>query len=148
MDDSAALNPYTPPQAALEGPAAEAAIVPALWNPDVAGLWSLFFTPVFGSFLVLKNWQAIGDRDRIWLGRMWLAASLVMMLPFLFVPRLQILYVIAWYFAWQRKQTRYITERWGKSYPHKRWGAPILWGIVWMIVVVVAATAVEIAAKR
>jgi raffinose/stachyose/melibiose transport system permease protein len=33
---------------------------PVLWNPGAAGAWSLIFNPVFGSILVLMNWQMAG----------------------------------------------------------------------------------------
>ena len=39
--------------------------VPKLWNPEAAGGWSLIFNPVFGSILVLMNWQALGEREKI-----------------------------------------------------------------------------------
>ena len=36
---------------------------PGLWNPDVAGVWSVFLTPVFGSVILLLNWETIGDTE-------------------------------------------------------------------------------------
>ena len=60
---SSEVNPFEPPKAGLDVPlAAEAG--PALWNPDAAGAWSLLLTPIFGSVLVRKNWQAIGDEAK------------------------------------------------------------------------------------
>ena len=56
-------NPYSPPQSNTVSPPDSPA--PSLWNPDVAGAWSLLFTPIFGSVLLLKNWRAIGREDKI-----------------------------------------------------------------------------------
>lgn len=36
---------------------------PGLWNPDVAGVWSVFLKPVFGSVILLLNWETIGDTE-------------------------------------------------------------------------------------
>jgi len=47
-----AVNPYAPPAADLE--ARELGAVPALWNPNAAEAWSLLFTPIFGSILLLQ----------------------------------------------------------------------------------------------
>jgi hypothetical protein len=102
---------------------------PPLWNPDAAGIWSLFITPVFGSALVLKNWQSIGDESRAKTARVWLMVSIIATLCYMFLPFLGLCYIVIWYFAWQRKQTKYIKERWGKDYPRKSWSVPLLLGI-------------------
>ena len=117
------VNPYAPPSPVLttESPAA-----PRLWNPDAAGVWSVFLTPIFGSTLILKNWQAVGEQPRVKAGRMWLAASILVVIISGNVYWLNLLYLIAWYFAWQKKQARYVNERWGKDYPRKSWVAPVL----------------------
>jgi hypothetical protein len=102
---------------------------PPLWNPDAAGIWSLFITPVFGSALVLKNWQSIGDDSQARTARVWLIASIIATVCYMFVPLLGCCYIVIWYFACQRKQTKYIKERWGKDYPRKSWSVPLLLGI-------------------
>lgn len=105
-------------------------VAPTLWNPDIAGVWSVFFTPIFGSILVLKNWQAIGDEGRVKAAKIWLLVSILMLIPVAFIPLLALIYLITWYFAWQRNQTKFIKEQWGKDYPRKSWGVPLLLGIV------------------
>lgn len=123
------INRHTTPKATLE--VEPSGVAPPLWNPDAAGVWSLFLSPVFGSTLVLKNWQAIGDKARSKTGRIWLIVSIVMLIPTIFFPGLfGIIYIITWYFAWQRKQTKYVKEHWGKDYPRKSWTVPLLIGIV------------------
>ena len=72
-------NPYAPPTANVE--AGENKAAPALWNPNAAGAWSLLFTPIFGSFLLLKNWREIGADDKVRSARTWLIVSVVMLVP-------------------------------------------------------------------
>ena len=121
------VNPYESPKTAATTESSD--VAPSLWNPDAAGIWSLFLTPIFGSTLVLMNWQAIGEEPRVRAGRIWLAVSVLMLIASSFVPALALIYIITWYFAWQRKQTRFVNERWGKDYPRKGWGVPLLIGI-------------------
>jgi len=104
-------------------------VAPALWNPDAAGVWSVFLTPVFGSTLLLRNWQAIGDESRARTGRIWLIASVIMLVVSGFVPLLGFVYLVTWYFLWQRKQTKYVRERWGTDYPRKKWGKAVAIGV-------------------
>jgi len=116
-------NPYAAPEADVRVVAADA---PALWNPNAAGNWSLLFTPVFGSFLVWRNWLAIGERQRA--GLVWFIVSLVMLLPTMAVPGLGLLWLIIWYFGSARGQARQVRERWGNDYPRRPWLVPILIG--------------------
>ena len=139
------VNPFEPPKAALDGVAAIAEDAPVLWNPDAAGAWSLMFTPVFGSVLVRRNWKAIGDEDKARQGTIWLGASIVMLLATIFTGILGFLYIIVWYFAWQRPQAQFIRERWGKDYPRKGWGVPLLLALGVYIAVVVVLTMVIMA---
>lgn len=37
---------------------------PKLWNPNATTLWSLLFTPIFGSLLQNKNWEALGEQEK------------------------------------------------------------------------------------
>ncbi len=117
-------NPYTPPESdvvtATEGS------VPSLWNPDAAGAWSLLFSPIFGSVLLLKNWQAIGRDDKVRAARVWLIFSIVMFSLTIVSVLTGLIYIIFWYFAWQRPQTKYIEAELGKDYDRKSWKTPLL----------------------
>lgn len=104
---------------------------PALWNPEAAGAWSLIFNPVFGSILVLMNWQRLGVQDKIRNAQIWLGVSILMLIAFFFVPSglralVTIGYLLIWYFAAAKPQARYIQERWGKAYPRRSWLWPLL----------------------
>jgi hypothetical protein len=49
--------------------------LPALWRPSAVAAWSLFFTPVFGSWLLMHNWRMLGQDDAARMARRWLCAS-------------------------------------------------------------------------
>ena len=117
-------NPYSPPQSDTVSPPDSPA--PSLWNPDAAGAWSLLFTPVFGSVLLLKNWRAIGREDKIGTARIWLIISIVMLVVTIFSGGIGFIYIIIWYFAWQKPQTKFVKSQWGKDYPKKSWKIPLL----------------------
>jgi hypothetical protein len=42
----------------------DADAAPALWNPNAAANWSLLFSPMFGAWLHMKNWAALGEPER------------------------------------------------------------------------------------
>ena len=70
-------NPYAPPSARVaDGVNTDAP--PALWNPNAAANWCLIFTPAFGAFLNMLNWDALGEGERAASSKRWFAASLVM----------------------------------------------------------------------
>lgn len=139
-------NPFEPPKATLADVAAVAEDAPALWNPDAAGAWSLLLTPIFGSALVRRNWQAIGDAAKARAGTIWLAVSiLVFAFAVIVFPLIGFPYIIVWYFAWQRPQTQYIRERWGKDYPRKGWATPLVIGVVIYAVVIIGLSMLAVA---
>ena len=53
---------YAPPTAHVDDvhAARQSAVAPPLWNPGAAMAWSLLFSPIFGAFVHMKNWQALG----------------------------------------------------------------------------------------
>ena len=130
MDD----NPNTTAHFTRES----AVIAPALWNPTVAGMWSVLLTPIFGSVVILKNWQSIGEQPRVKTGWAWLAVSVAMIIVFGATYWIHLIYLLAWYLAWPMKQARYVNERWGANYPKKSWVAPLLVGLGVIVALAVA----------
>jgi len=121
-------------------------VAPPLWNPDVAGIWSIFLTPIFGSTLVLMNWKSIGDDAKTRTARTWLIVSIIMLVPAALIPGVVgLAYIVIWYFFWQRKQTKYIQEHWGKNYQRKGWSKPLLIGIGVMVVMSILGALLEAA---
>jgi hypothetical protein len=105
--------------------------VPALWNPEAAGAWSLIFNPIFGSILVLMNWKALGIKEKIRNAQIWLGVSIVMLVILFFLPSVllslvSLTYLLIWYFSAAKPQAKYISERWGKDYARKSWLWPLL----------------------
>ena len=56
-------NPYAAPKARVEDDRRAAAAAP-IWNPSAAASWSLPFSPIFGAYLHMLNWRALGDEQK------------------------------------------------------------------------------------
>ena len=95
-----------------------------LWNPDAAGAWSILFTPVFGSILVRKNWQALGDSKKAKTGSIWLLVSVFILIASIFIPISGFVFLIIWYFAYQKPQTSFVKSQVG-TYTKKGWLKPL-----------------------
>ena len=108
----------------------------ALWNPTAVGNWSLIFTPVFGSILILMNWQAMEKKEQIRNAQIWLVVSILMFGVQLVsgIPSLGLLYFGIWYFASAKLQAKYVKELWGEEYPRRSWLWPLIIGFVALIV--------------
>ena len=51
----------------------------ALWNPTAIALWSVPFSPLFGAWLHMHNWTALGDARQADVARRWFNALLILM---------------------------------------------------------------------
>lgn len=133
------VNPYAPPKAQVTDVAAEGAAQP-IWNPNAAASWSLLFSPAFGSFLQMLNWRALGESQKADDARGWFIVSLAMLAVYVLVGAFAadaqaadaisravgFAFLLIWYFAAAKQQAKYVKERWGKDYPRRGWGKPIL----------------------
>jgi hypothetical protein len=134
-----ATNLYAPPKARL----ADVVLhedAPALWNPGAAASWSVLLSPAFGAFLHMKNWEALGEPDKAAGAKKWLViyivtiAGLALVSAFLpynrAIPAILRLagfgLLLGWYFASGKPQMNFVKSRYGKEYPRKGWGQPIL----------------------
>lgn len=128
--DTVAANPFAPPKADVADVLPGGAVAPALWNPNAAANWSLLFSPVFGAFLHMKNWEALGEPNKASASGRWAAIALVVFvvlaLAGAFLPErpmdgisraVAIGLLFGWYFASARQQTAYVKARFGKDYP-------------------------------
>lgn len=135
---TSADNPYAAPDSPMqEAVAAESA--PPLWNPNAAASWSLLFSPVFGAYLQMRNWQALGDAQKAKQSWYWCVSSLVLILglviagillpessPFQKIGnRSGFILLLAWYFSLGKQQAALVKERFGNDYPRRGWGAPL-----------------------
>jgi hypothetical protein len=155
MDD----NRYAPPKAmvddagagSLDGPA------PALWNPNAAVNWCLLFSPVFGTWLHWKNWQALGEQGKARSAMGWLVAAVAVLVISMVVAianeaggrAFNFLFLLVWYFAAAKAQAKFVKERYGDRYPRRGWLLPIGIALGAFVVLVfgVMAVAFAIAAR-
>ena len=134
-----ATNLYAPPKSKVadivQGEAA-----PALWNPGAAASWSLLFSPAFGAFLHMKNWEALGESDKAAGAKKWVVIYIVTIVGLAavsaFLPHNRAIpailrltgfcLLLSWYFVSGKPQLEFVKSRYGKQYPRKGWGQPIL----------------------
>ena len=148
-------NPYAPPKAVVEGAPLGAAAAPPLWNPNAAANWCLLFSPMFGAWIQMKNWTALGQTQRAASSRTWLIISTIVVagsvLLDLLLPRstlsalttpIAFLTLIVWYFASGRPHAKWVDQRFGADYPRRGWMQPLLWGLCGYVVVIAAGAIV------
>jgi len=138
MTTAGSANPYAPPKAQVTDVGAEGA--QPIWNPNAAASWSLLFSPAFGAFLQMLNWRALGQAQKADDARGWFIVSLAMLAVYILIGvfaadakvadglsrAVGFAYLLIWYFAAGREQAKYVKEKWGKDYPRRGWGRPIL----------------------
>jgi hypothetical protein len=112
----------------------------ALWNPVVAAGWSVVFTPAFGAWLVMRNWEALGDRRQAELSRKWFVFSIgllaVRLLSSAINTRLNSQsnlllwfswgYLVVWWLAAAAPQARAVRARYGADFPRHGWDYAML----------------------
>lgn len=112
----------------------------AIWNPAAAACWSLLFTPAFGAYLVMRNWEAMGQPRQAALARKWFAFSLgllvVQVLSAAFNARLNshsdlvqwcgLAFLAAWCVGAVLPQALLVRARFGAGYPRKGWDRALL----------------------
>jgi uncharacterized membrane protein YfcA len=132
-------NLYAPPKAPVAD-IVQAEAAPALWNPGAAASWSLLFSPAFGAFLHMKNWEALGEPDKAAAARKWAVIYIVTIIGLsvagAFLPSNKAIpgivrlcgfvLLVSWYFASGKPQLEFVKERYGKDYPRKGWAQPLL----------------------
>jgi len=101
-----------------------------LWNPNAAGLWSFLFTPIFGSMLIAKNWETMGEPGRASAARWSITAFLVIgALVEYFAPHTEkaaaIIFLVVWYFVINRPQAHAVRKHFGGEYERRPWGFPL-----------------------
>jgi hypothetical protein len=115
-----------------------------LWNPSAAATWSLVFTPAFGAFIHMLNWQALGQPAQAAAARRWFYASLALLMlqiwtralnarfgtePLLLHPA-SVLFLLVWYFGAARPQARLVRARYGAGYRRRRWDSVLMGAVM------------------
>jgi hypothetical protein len=151
-------NPYAPPKAEVAD-IVDGRVAPALWNPNAAASWSLLFSPAFGAFLHMKNWQALGEPAKAAAAKTWVVVTLSVLVGFsvlsAFLPNsktidglsriIALVLLLSWYYASGRSQVAFVKARFGKRYPRRGWLKPLLFALlalVGFVAVIVAVAAV------
>ena len=135
-------NPYAPPQAKVADidQLVTGENAPALWNPNAAASWSLLFTPIFGAYLHMRNWEALGQPEKAASSKNWMIGSIVCALLLVIVPMFLpdskgvdalgrafgFALLITWYYAIGKSQQAFVLGKFGKTYPRRGWSKPLL----------------------
>ncbi|HEX8614765.1 MAG TPA: hypothetical protein VF800_26075 [Telluria sp.] len=114
-----------------------------LWNPDAAACWSLLFTPLFGTYLLIRNWEALGEPKRAERTCWWFAASLIVLILNFYLSLLReeaspmqtshVVLLLVWYIAAASPQERYVRERFGTDYARRSWALALPCALVLLL---------------
>jgi cytochrome bd-type quinol oxidase subunit 2 len=117
---------------------------PALWNPAAAAGWSIVFTPAFGAYLVMRNWETLGNRQQAAIARVWFCFSLGLLGVELlasainervnsesnFMRWVAIAYLPVWWLGAALPQAWLVRSRFGALYPRKGWDTALLAAVI------------------
>lgn len=131
---------------------------PALWNPNAAASWSLIFSPIFGSILQMKNWQALGQAEKASRSRKWAKISVavlaLMVVASFILPESNTLdgisrlaglvLLLSWYYAHGKEQNAYVLARFGQGYARRGWGKPIGLALLCLLAFVAAVAMIVV----
>lgn len=129
----------------------ETSTAPALWNPSALANWSLLLSPLWGSYLVAKNYAAMGAQKDAKKAMEWFYVGIAVLLSvFILSPfgwfgaamLVYVVYLVLWNFMSARKQLRAVVAAYGKDYERQPWGKVLAVGVAallaWQIIVQVA----------
>lgn len=110
---------------------------PALWNPLIAALWSILFSPAFGAVLHARNAEALGRKEEADANWKWFYGTALFLIVSLWVACIPAIPSIAfkisalvlwaaWYFSTGRAQTLAVKKSLRTDYQRKDWAPPLL----------------------
>jgi hypothetical protein len=116
----------------------------AIWNPAVAACWSIVFTPAFGAYLLMRNWETLGDTRQAAIARKWFCFSLgllaVQLLSTAIDSRLNSEsnlmhwvgwgYLVAWWLGAALPQAWLVRARFGSTYERKGWDGALMLAVM------------------
>lgn len=115
---------------------------PPLWNPNAAALWSLLFTPAFGSVLLHLNAKALGRENEANAFGLWILVSAMVHIGAIVAVQFTgenlfrfagIALLIIWYFAAAKRQETFVKQAYGDGYLRKSWGLPLASGVAGIV---------------
>lgn len=127
---TATVNPASIP-APASAPAAAGNPRLELWNPNAAALWSMLFTPIFGSALMMMNWKTMGNKAEADKSLCWLVVSAVATCALALLPDgvgtgVSVLLLVVWYFLSASRQISHVKKEFGEKYQRKNWMVPLV----------------------
>ena len=151
-------NPYAPPKADVADVVA-GEVAPPLWNANAAASWSLVFSPAFGAFVHMKNWQALGEPAKAAAAKTWGILTLLVLVVVSVASALlpdskavdglsrivMLALLLSWYWSSGRPQASLIKARFGSHYPRRGWAKPLLLAVAALVCFVVAMVIVGVA---
>lgn len=92
-----------------------------LHSPTTAVNLSFLLTPIFGSYIQMKNWSKLGQAGKVTQGKVWLIASSVIYIALLTLEMqtafwLHVLFFVVWYFFFGKDQISYFKEHFKSGY--------------------------------
>jgi len=130
--------------------------VPALWNPNAVGIWSLVFTPVFMSILVFLNWKALGEPKKASTALLFLFMAIALLFVIPFIPSsfqvspeyIVLVFLVSWYGSVCYPQVQYVKIKFGNQYSRRSWAKPLLIGVVgwvgYLVLVVILSLVLDL----
>jgi len=110
---------------------------PAIWNPYIVANLCLLFSPLFSTIIQYINWNALKQKDKAKLSRIWIFTWIAILIIFLVlgvilpIEYLNIyiscytIILIFWYFINGKNQSEYVKEKYGTEYKRKTWEIPL-----------------------
>ncbi len=116
----------------------------ALWNPTAIALWSVPFSPLFGAWLHVHNWTALGEPRQADVARRWFNALLILMVFNVLVDAIgervnssanlanwvSVAAFLAWYALAARPHAKAVRARAGAHYRRRPWDGALLTGVL------------------
>lgn len=153
-------NIYSAPAASLDQ-AIDPNVSPVIWNPTVIVVWGFLLSPIFGAFLQMRNWEALGEPDRLLESKRWVIASLLFTVGIsavdlltqsnmvvLFTRVLWFTWFFWWYVASARHQSQYVLSALPTGYTKRGWLMPLVIGIACYCLMFIAFIAIKIALRQ
>ena len=117
------------------------------------------FYTIFGAYLHMKNWEALGEPQRATQSKNWVIAGLTIQSAIGLAPVLLpdteevdslvrsagFALVFLWYYTLGKSQQTYVAARYGKNYPRRGWTKPLLVALLALLIFVLLIFAVTFA---
>jgi hypothetical protein len=120
-----------------------------IWGSNAAILWSLLFTPAFGAYIQMRNWQALGQAEKARSSRYWLVAWIAFIPASTMIAAIdlsaggdlylrEIIWVIffaVWYFIFAKSQSNHFYNIGYGSFRKRPWMGILIVAFVLNVVV-------------